>query len=85
MKGKHIQIRIEQCLALARASNCPRRKFGALLLDPSRNVDVQFRRMNYVLHDGDIVSALPRREEGETIVVADEQGKERTLAKSAAR
>ena len=38
MKDKHIQIRIEQCLALAKASNCPRRKFGALLLDPSRNV-----------------------------------------------
>ena len=38
MKAKHIAIRIEQCLALAKASNCPRRKFGALLVDPSRNV-----------------------------------------------
>lgn len=38
MKEKHIRIRIEQCLALANASNCPRRKFGALLLDPERNV-----------------------------------------------
>jgi deoxycytidylate deaminase len=38
MKSKHIAIRIEQCLALAKASNCPRRKFGALLLDPVRNV-----------------------------------------------
>src|SRR5688500_20309728 len=38
MKEKHIRIRIEQCLALAEASNCPRRKFGALLLDPERNV-----------------------------------------------
>jgi len=38
MKPKHIQIRIEQCLALSKASNCPRRKFGALLLDPVRNV-----------------------------------------------
>ncbi|MCK6509718.1 deaminase [Myxococcota bacterium] len=38
MKEKHVQIRIEQCLALAKASNCPRRKFGALLLDPERNV-----------------------------------------------
>lgn len=38
MKEKHIRIRIEQCLALANASNCPRRKFGALLLDPQRNV-----------------------------------------------
>lgn len=38
MKDKHIQIRVEQCLALAKASHCPRRKFGALLLDPERNV-----------------------------------------------
>lgn len=38
MKDKHLAIRIEQCLALAKASNCPRRKFGALLVDPSRNV-----------------------------------------------
>jgi len=38
MKAKHLRIRIEQCLALANASNCPRRKFGALLLDPERNV-----------------------------------------------
>jgi deoxycytidylate deaminase len=38
MKQKHIDIRIKQCLELANASNCPRRKFGALLLDPERNV-----------------------------------------------
>ena len=38
MKDKHIRIRVAQCLALANASNCPRRKFGALLLDPERNV-----------------------------------------------
>ena len=38
MKEKHLRIRIEQCLAMAKASNCPRRKFGALLLDPQRNV-----------------------------------------------
>jgi dCMP deaminase len=38
MKNKHIRIRIEQCLALAKASNCPRRKFGALMVDPERNV-----------------------------------------------
>lgn len=38
MQDKHIRIRIEQCLALAHASNCPRRRFGALLLDPNRNV-----------------------------------------------
>lgn len=38
MKPKHLAIRIQQCLVLAEASNCPRRKFGALLLDPTRNV-----------------------------------------------
>jgi len=38
VKDKHIRIRVEQCLALSKASNCPRRKFGALLVDPTRNV-----------------------------------------------
>ena len=38
MKDKHLAIRIQQCLTLAEASNCPRRKFGALLVDPARNV-----------------------------------------------
>lgn len=38
MKPKHLTIRVQQCLLLAQASNCPRRKFGALLLDPVRNV-----------------------------------------------
>lgn len=38
MKPKHIQMRVKQCVALAEMSECPRRQFGALLLDPSRNV-----------------------------------------------
>ena len=38
MKDKHLDIRVRQCLLLAEASNCPRRKFGALLIDPDRNV-----------------------------------------------
>ena len=38
MKDKHIQIRIKQCLALSVASECPRRKFGALIVDPVTNV-----------------------------------------------
>ena len=38
MKDKHIKIRVEQCIALSNASNCPRLKVGALLLDPNRNV-----------------------------------------------
>jgi deoxycytidylate deaminase len=38
MKPNHIQIRIEQCLSLAKASHCPRRKLAAMLIDPKRNV-----------------------------------------------
>ena len=38
MKQKHIDIRIKQCVLLSQASNCPRLKVGALLLDPVRNV-----------------------------------------------
>jgi dCMP deaminase len=38
MKDKHVKIRIQQCLTLAEASECPRRKFGALLVDPMANV-----------------------------------------------
>jgi len=44
MKAKHLAIRIEQCLAIAKASNCVRKRpdggtgYGALLLDPERNV-----------------------------------------------
>lgn len=52
-------------------------------LDPNRNVDVQFRRTTLVLDDGRVISGLIRREEGETLVVADELGKEQSIAKSA--
>jgi len=38
VKKKHIEARIKQCLAIGECSPCPRRKFGALLLDPTRNV-----------------------------------------------
>jgi len=38
IKDKHINARIQQCLVLATLSSCPRRKFGAMLLDPMRNV-----------------------------------------------
>lgn len=37
MKPKHINVRIQQCLALAALSPCPRRQFGAMLVDPSTN------------------------------------------------
>lgn len=38
LKQKHLDIRIAQCLLLAEASNCPRRKFGAMIIDTERNV-----------------------------------------------
>ena len=37
MKEKHVEVRIEQCLALAKLSPCPRRQFGAMLIDPKTN------------------------------------------------
>lgn len=38
MNSKHLNNRIEQCLKLMELSPCPRRKFGALLLDPVNNI-----------------------------------------------
>jgi len=42
MRSKHLAMRIRQCLELAKCSNCSvrggDRKFGAILLDPDRNV-----------------------------------------------
>jgi dCMP deaminase len=40
MKDKHIRTRVVLCTALAENSNCPRRKFGAVIFDPVRNVDL---------------------------------------------
>ena len=47
-------------------------------LDPNRNVDVSFRTHIIVLKEGDVVSGLFRREEGELLVLADSTGKEIT-------
>jgi putative heme-binding domain-containing protein len=52
------------------------------LLDPSRNVDVAFRTTTLRLADGRVASGLVRREEGTQLVLADNQGKEFTVAKS---
>src|SRR5205085_4021722 len=46
------------------------------VLDPNRNVDRAFRTHVIVLKDGDVVSGLPRREEGELLILADSLGKE---------
>lgn len=46
------------------------------ILDPSRNVDGAFRYSILTLDDGDVVTGLQRRVEGQTIVFADSTGKE---------
>ena len=46
------------------------------ILDPSRNVDQAFRVTNLYQKNGQIVSGLLLREEGEVFVLADSQGKE---------
>jgi len=45
-------------------------------LDPHRNVDQAFRMTNLLLKSGRLVSGLLLREEGEVLVMADNQGKE---------
>lgn len=52
------------------------------VLDPNRNVDVAFRTSTLALADGQVLSVLVRREEGETLVVADAQGKESQIPKA---
>lgn len=46
------------------------------VLDPSRNVDQAFRSTLISTDDGRVVSGLALREEGEVLVLADNQGKE---------
>jgi len=46
------------------------------IIDPNRNVDQAFRSTTINLKNGQIVSGLVLREEGEVVVVADSQGKE---------
>jgi putative heme-binding domain-containing protein len=52
------------------------------VLDPNRNVDVAFRTTTLRLADGRVLSGLVRREEGNQIILADNQGKEFSIAKS---
>ena len=51
------------------------------VLDPNRSVDHAFRTTLLILADGDVVSGLFRREEGETLVLAEATGKEVSIAK----
>ncbi|WP_372721614.1 c-type cytochrome [Novipirellula sp.] len=50
------------------------------VVDPNRNVDVAFRMTQILTLDGNIVSGLLRREEGNRVVLADQTGKEFSLA-----
>jgi len=52
------------------------------ILDPNRNVDQTFRATNLALNNGQILSGLLLREEGEVLVMADAQGKEIRVPKS---
>src|SRR5262249_33020617 len=49
------------------------------VLDPNRNVDRAFRPTILVLNDGDVVSGLYRRDEGELVVLAESPGKELSI------
>ena len=51
------------------------------ILDPSRNVDPAFRVTLITLKNGDVESGLIRREEGETVIIADSTGKEHSIPK----
>ena len=51
------------------------------VLDPNRNVDINFRTHIIVLKEGDVVSGQARREEGELLVIADSTGKEISIPK----
>lgn len=51
------------------------------IIDPNRNVDNAFRATLFEMNDGDVVSGLFRRDEGELIVCADTAGKEFSVPK----
>lgn len=52
------------------------------ILDPNRNVDLNFRTHVIATKDGEVYSGLPRREEGATLVLADSTAKEIRIQKS---
>ena len=52
------------------------------VLDPNRNVDQAFRTTQILTIDGRVITGLLLREEGETLVLSDNQGKEVRVAKA---
>jgi len=53
------------------------------VLDPNRNVDVAFLITTIVMDSGKVYTGLARREEGATLVLVDNKGKEFSLPKDA--
>jgi len=51
------------------------------ILDPNRNVDHAFRTTIFTLKDGEVVSGLFRREEGQLFVVANAAGQDMSIPK----
>jgi putative heme-binding domain-containing protein len=57
-------------------------KIEAKILNPNGNISQAFRMYNVTLTNGNTVSGLFRREEGETLVFANVSGQEFTVAKT---
>ncbi|MCA8998630.1 MAG: c-type cytochrome, partial [Planctomycetaceae bacterium] len=53
------------------------------IIDPNRNVDVAFRSRVYALEDGRVLTGVFRREEGQSVIIADNKGEEIAFPKSA--
>ncbi|MBL9168508.1 MAG: c-type cytochrome [Verrucomicrobiales bacterium] len=51
------------------------------ILDPNRNVDQAFRTQLWVMKDGEVLTGLPRREEGDLVVLANAAGQETSYPK----
>jgi len=52
------------------------------LLDPNRNVDAAFRTLVVVTDQGKVINGLKLREEGEVLILADQQAKEVRIPRS---
>ena len=52
------------------------------ILDPNRNVDVAFRQTLFTLKEGDVVSGLFRRDDGNSVVYTDAAGHDNSLPKA---
>lgn len=61
--------------------NRPLERIVEDILAPSRNVDAAFKTVLIQTVDGQVISGLPRREEGEVLVLANAEGKEVRIAK----